>query len=54
MHIIRPILKRFDSALGIHKRDLLVHRVEKARESQEEAKEQFKTALEKFSAFDEF
>lgn len=46
--------KAVDSALGIHKRDLLVHRVEKARESQEEAKEQFKTALEKFSALTNF
>jgi ElaB/YqjD/DUF883 family membrane-anchored ribosome-binding protein len=36
--------------LGYHKRDLLVSRVEDARDSQEEAKEQFKSALEKFSA----
>jgi hypothetical protein len=35
---------------GYHKRDLLVSRVEDARDSQEEAKEQFKSALEKFSA----
>ncbi len=36
--------------LGYHKRDLLVTRVKNARDSQEEAKEQFKSALEKFSA----
>lgn len=36
--------------LGYHKRDLLVTRVKDARDSQEEAKEQFKSALEKFSA----
>jgi hypothetical protein len=35
---------------GYHKRDLLISRVEDARDSQEEAKEQFKSALEKFSA----
>ena len=34
--------------LGTHKRDILVDRVEAARDSQEEAGEQFKTALEKF------
>jgi hypothetical protein len=33
---------------GIHKRDILVARVEDARESQDAAKEQFKTALEQF------
>ncbi len=36
--------------LGYHKRDILVSDVQKARDSQEEAKEQFKTALEQFSA----
>ncbi len=36
--------------LGYHKRDLLVTRVKDARDSQEDAKEQFKSALEKFSA----
>lgn len=36
-------------AFGIHKRDLLVKNVEQARDSQEEAGEQFRTALEKFS-----
>jgi hypothetical protein len=35
--------------LGKHKRDLLVDRVEDAREDQEEAKQQFRTALERFS-----
>jgi hypothetical protein len=35
--------------LGKHKRDLLVERVTEARDSQEQAKEQFKTALEAFS-----
>jgi len=33
---------------GYHKRDILVARVEDARDSQEEAGEQFKTTLEKF------
>jgi hypothetical protein len=35
-------------AIGYHKRELLVDRVEDARESQEEAKEQFQSALETF------
>lgn len=35
--------------LGYHKRDILVSDVQKARDSQEEAKEQFKSALEQFS-----
>ncbi|RKZ42267.1 MAG: DUF2959 domain-containing protein [Gammaproteobacteria bacterium] len=35
---------------GVHKRDLLVQGVEKASHAQEEAKEQFKSALEQFSA----
>jgi len=35
---------------GHHKRDILVTRVESARDSLEEAKEQFQSALEKFSA----
>jgi prophage DNA circulation protein len=34
--------------VGIHKRDILVDRVEEAKESQQEAKEQFKSALEKY------
>jgi len=37
-------------AFGYHKRDLLVDRVEDARDAQQDAKEQFQTALEKFSA----
>ena len=35
--------------LGYHKRDLLVSRVEDARDSQEQAKEQFRSALDRFS-----
>lgn len=35
--------------MGVHKRDILVDRVEKARETQEETKEQFKSALERFT-----
>lgn len=36
--------------VGIHKRDIMVSRVEKARDSQEEAQEQFKSALEQFDS----
>ena len=39
---------------GYHKRDLLVSRVQEARDSQEDAKEQFQSALEKFSAVVDF
>lgn len=39
---------------GYHKRDLLVSRVKDARDAQEDAKEQFQSALEKFSAVVEF
>lgn len=35
--------------LGYHKRNLLVSSVEEARDSQEQAKEQFQSALEKFT-----
>ena len=35
--------------LGYHKRDLLVRDVEKARDAQQEAKEQFKSALDRFT-----
>lgn len=35
--------------IGYHKRDLLVSDVEKARDAQQEAKEQFKSALERFT-----
>lgn len=41
-------------ALGVHKRDIMVDRVQDARDDQEEAKEQFASALEKFSAMFEF
>lgn len=41
-------------AFGVHKRDLLVKRVEQARDSQEEAGEQFQSALEKFSELMDF
>ena len=34
--------------VGVHKRDILVDRVEDARESQQQAKEQFKDALERY------
>ncbi len=34
---------------GYHKRDILVDRVEDARDAQQEAKKQFKTALQKFT-----
>jgi hypothetical protein len=36
--------------VGVEKRDILVDRVEDARESQEEAEEQFSSALDEFSA----
>ncbi len=36
--------------MGIHKRDILVDRVEDARDAQTEAQEQFKSALEQFSS----
>lgn len=35
--------------MGYHKRDLMVSNVEKARDAQQEAKEQFKSALERFT-----
>ncbi len=35
---------------GVHKRDILVDRVQDARDSQEQAKEQFRSALEEFAA----
>lgn len=37
-------------SFGFAKRDILVHRVGKARDSQEQAKQQFKNALERFTA----
>jgi hypothetical protein len=36
--------------VGIHKRDILIDRVEGARDAQSEAQKQFKSALEQFSA----
>ena len=36
--------------VGVHKRDILVDRVEGARDAQSEAQEQFKSALEQFGA----
>lgn len=36
--------------VGVHKRDILVDRVEKARDSQKDAQEQFKSALEQFGS----
>ncbi len=41
-------------SIGIPKRDVMVHRVEKARDSQQDAKEQFQSALEQFSALTQF
>ncbi len=35
---------------GVHKRDILVDRVEEARDAQQESKEQFKSALDQFSS----
>lgn len=37
-------------AFGVHKRDILVDRVEAARDDQQEAKEEFQNALDKFSS----
>ena len=39
---------------GYHKREILVDRVQDARQAQEEAKEQFQSALEQFSAVMDF
>lgn len=40
--------------IGIPKRDVMVHRVEKARDTQQETKEQFKSALQQFTALTNF
>jgi hypothetical protein len=40
--------------VGIPKREVMVHRVEKARDTQEETKEQFKSALAQFTAVTNF
>ncbi len=37
-------------SVGIHKRDLMVSRVEEARDAQQDAKQQFQSALEQFSS----
>lgn len=36
--------------VGVHKRDIMIDRVENARDAQEEAQEQFQSALEQFNA----
>lgn len=41
-------------SIGIPKRDIMVHYVKKARDTQEQTKEQFKSALEQFSAVTRF
>lgn len=41
-------------SVGIPKRELMIHRVEKARDTQEETKEQFNSALEQFTAVTNF
>lgn len=40
--------------VGIHKRDVMISRVEKTRDSQEEAKEQFASALQQFKSVKNF
>ncbi len=40
--------------VGIHKRDIMVDRVQEAKQSQEDAKEQFQSALEEFSSVANF
>jgi prophage DNA circulation protein len=40
--------------VGIHKRDILVDRVEESRDAQQEAEEQFQSALEQFSVLVNF
>ena len=40
--------------VGYHKRDILINRVEDARQAQQETKEQFQSALEVFSALTGF
>jgi len=44
-----PAYYQVMETFGWHKRDILVDRVEDARDSQQAAKEQFKTALERFN-----
>ncbi|MDD5035005.1 MAG: DUF2959 domain-containing protein [Methylococcaceae bacterium] len=59
--IVRSLAAKFHrfyfraiESMGHHKRDILVSRVESARDGLEEAKDQFQTALDKFSALTEF
>jgi len=40
--------------VGIHKRDIMVDRVQEAKQSQEEARDQFQSALEEFSSVANF
>ena len=40
--------------VGVHKRDILVERVEKGRDTQEETKKQFQSALNAFSSLTDF
>lgn len=40
--------------VGIHKRDIMVDRVQEAKQSQEDAKDQFRSALEEFSSVANF
>ncbi len=51
--LINGCSKTYYSAMekiGVHKRDILVDRVEEARDAQAEAQEQFKSALEQFAS----
>jgi hypothetical protein len=53
VHFIVGCSKAYYDAMekiGIHKREILINRVEDARDAQSEAQEQFKSALEQFSA----
>jgi hypothetical protein len=50
----QKIYFRAVESTGRHKRDILVARVENARDSLEDAKEQFQSALEKFSVLAQF
>jgi Asp-tRNA(Asn)/Glu-tRNA(Gln) amidotransferase C subunit len=50
----QKIYFRAVESAGHHKRDILVARVESARDSLEEAKEQFQSALDKFSSLTHF
>ncbi|MFM8331676.1 MAG: DUF2959 domain-containing protein [Candidatus Methylumidiphilus sp.] len=58
VRLLNSRLQRFyfkaRESVGHHKRDILVARVENARDGLTEAKEQFQNALEKFSALAEF